>query len=150
VMQLEYVSADNHWELLNPRGADPNAGFTWSAAQTFNGTCDFTKQTYSPEEALPATTGTVTLDLSAGNNFGGTLTGNITLANPSNAQPGQSGAVRLTQDGTGSRTITFGTAWKFSNAVKPSLSTAAGASDLLTYYVVSSTVIIGNLIANYS
>ena len=46
----------------------------------------------------------VTLDLNAGFNFSTTLTGNITLANPTNAKPGQSGVIVLTQDGTGGRT----------------------------------------------
>ncbi len=48
-------------------------------------------------------TGTVTVDLNTGVNFSGILTGNVTLANPTNAKPGQAGLILLTQDATGGR-----------------------------------------------
>lgn len=41
-----------------------------------------------------------------------TLTGNITIANPTYAHPGQELTLVLTQDATGGRTVTFGTAFK--------------------------------------
>ena len=47
---------------------------------------------------------TITLDFRTGNNFSTTLTGNVTIANPSNISAGQSGVLIITQDGTGSRT----------------------------------------------
>ena len=50
-------------------------------------------------------TGSVTLDFSANQNFILTLTGNLTLANPSTEQTGQSGIIVFIQDGTGSRTL---------------------------------------------
>ena len=51
---------------------------------------------------------TITPDLAASNNFSVTLAGNRTLANPTNIVAGQSGSVFITQDGTGSRTLAFG------------------------------------------
>jgi hypothetical protein len=75
-----------------------------------------------------------------------TLTGNLTLANPTNPKVGQTGVIRLVQDGTGSRTITFGTNWKFAGGTAPVLSTAANATDLLFYQVISSTFIFASLI----
>lgn len=123
---------------------------TFTGTHTVSGKASFTGQTVSPEVALPAVTGTVTLDLSTGNNFGGTLTGNITLANPTNVAAGQSGVIRFTQDATGSRTITFGTEWKFQGGVKPPLTTTAAAVDYLTYYVKDSTTIIASLLGNLS
>ena len=87
--------------------------------------------------------GTVTtdqaLDLATANNFSMTLGGNITLDSPSNISAGQCGAVVITQDGTGSRTMTFNTIWKFPSGSIPSLSTAANAIDVLVYYVESAT-----------
>lgn len=152
---FRYNLANTRWELLNPKGPQLGSN-TFSGTQTVTGTlavsgnATFTGQTSSAEVALPATTGTVTIDLSTGNNFGGTLTGNITLANPSNAVSGQSGAIRFTQDGTGSRTIAFGTNWKFQGGVKPTLSTAAAAVDILTYYAKDATTIIGSIVSNVS
>lgn len=83
----------------------------------------------------------VALDLSTGFNFDiGTLTGNITLANPSNAKVGQSGRIRLTQDGTGSRTITYGSWFKGVGGAQ-ALSTAINTVDLIAYFVKDATTI---------
>lgn len=79
-----------------------------------------------------------------------TLTGNLTLNNPSNEKVGQSGAIMLTQDGTGSRTITFGTDWKFPTGTSETLSTAAGSVDILYYTIVSSTLIACSLVKGYA
>jgi hypothetical protein len=85
---------------------------------------------------------TVTLALTASNNFSFTATSNFTLANPSGTiTPGQSGIIAVTQDATGSRVISWGTYWKGAGGVKPTLSTAANAVDLISYYVVSATQI---------
>lgn len=96
-------------------------------------------QTYTAGQAgavapLPATTGTVTLDLAEGNNWEGTLTGHITLANPSTMPVGQSGVIRITQGAT-PYTIAYGSSFVASHGVLPSLTSSAGAVDLLTYYV---------------
>ena len=94
---------------------------------------------------------TVTLDLSTSNNFSiGTLTGNITLANPTNQTAGQSGLIFLTQDGTGGRTITWGTQWLFEAGANPPLSTAANAKDVVSYFVQSSGNIFCTLLRNFS
>jgi hypothetical protein len=68
-----------------------------------------------------------------------TLGGNRTLANGTNEKPGQSGVIRVVQDGTGSRMLAFGTDYEFAGGTAPTLSTAANAQDLLFYYIISST-----------
>lgn len=84
---------------------------------------------------------TVTLDLSTGLNFDiGTLTGGMTLANPSNAKVGQSGRIRIPQDATGSRLITYGS-WFKGVGGPQTLSTAANSVDLLVYFVRDATTI---------
>lgn len=93
---------------------------------------------HASEKALPATTGTVTLDLAAGINFGGTLTGNITLANPSNMSAGQSGVIRIVNDAT-PRTIAYGSYWKAPGGAMPALTAVAGAVDVFGYYVESAS-----------
>lgn len=91
---------------------------------------------------------TLTLDMSAGNNYAVTLTGNATLANPTNLVAGQSGVITITQDGTGSRTLAYGSYWDFSNGTAPTLTTTAGAVDVLAYYVISTTQIAARLISD--
>jgi hypothetical protein len=93
---------------------------------------------------------TITPDFAAANHFSVTLAGNRTLANPTNLVAGQSGAIFITQDGTGSRTLTYGTYWKFAGGTLPTLSTAAGAVDMLVYVVKSSTEVYASLSNNMS
>jgi hypothetical protein len=91
---------------------------------------------------------TLTLDMSAGNNYAVTLTGNATLANPTNLVAGQSGVIKLTQDGTGSRTLAYGSYWDFPAGAAPTLTTTANAVDILVYYVDSTTNITARLIGD--
>jgi len=93
---------------------------------------------------------TITADFAGNNNFTVTLGGNRTLANPSNLTAGQSGVIVINQDGTGNRTLSYGTYWKFAGGTDPTLSTGANDMDVLSYYVVSSTVIVASLGADFS
>ena len=87
-------------------------------------------------------TGNVTLDFSANQNFVLTLTGNVTLANPSTEQVGQSGFIAFIQDGTGSRTVSLGTDYETAGAAGLTLTATASATDLVPYLVVASNRIL--------
>ena len=93
---------------------------------------------------------TITPDFADSNNFSVTIGGNRILANPSNVVAGQSGCIWITQDGTGSRTLAYGSNWDFTSGTPPTLSTAAGAVDCLVYAVQSTTKITATLISNLS
>jgi hypothetical protein len=93
---------------------------------------------------------TITPDFADSNHFSVTLGGNRTLANPTNLVAGQSGCIWITQDGTGSRTLAFGSYWDFTGGTAPTLTTAAAAVDCLVYSVQSSTRITATLITNLS
>ena len=82
---------------------------------------------------------TITPNFALANNFSVTLAGNRTLANPTNLTAGQSGVIVITQDATGSRTLSYGTYWKFAGGTAPTLTTTASAVDVLAYYVESTT-----------
>lgn len=91
---------------------------------------------------------TITPDFSLANNFSVTLGGNRTLANPTNLTAGQHGVIVITQDGTGSRTLAYGSNFKFPNGTAPTLTTTASAVDVLAYYCESSTRITARLIGD--
>lgn len=91
---------------------------------------------------------TITPDFAVANNFSVTLGGNRTLANPTNLTAGQSGIITVTQDATGSRTLAYGSYWKFASGIAPTLTTTASAVDVLAYYVESSTRITARLIGD--
>jgi len=83
-------------------------------------------------------TGSVTIDFSAHQNFVLTLTGNVTLANPSTEAVGQAGVFVFVQDGTGSRTLSLGTDYESPASGGITLSTAANAIDVVPYFVKAS------------
>ncbi len=83
-------------------------------------------------------TGSVTIDFSAHQNFVLTLTGNVTLANPSTESVGQSGVFVFIQDGTGGRTLSLGTDYESPAGAGITLSTAASAVDVVPYFVKAS------------
>ena len=91
---------------------------------------------------------TITPDLDDANNFSVTLGGSRTLANPSNCTAGQSGVITITQDGTGSHTLAYGSYWKFSGGTAPTLTTTGSAVDVLAYYVESATRITATLVTD--
>jgi len=93
---------------------------------------------------------TITPDFSASCNFSVTLGGNRTLANPSNLTAGQSGSIFITQDGTGSRTLAYGSQYDFIGGTAPTLSTAAAAVDRIDYIVRTTGSIHCVFTANYS
>src|SRR5208283_6218399 len=90
-----------------------------------------------PQIFLPVTltdAATIALDASLGSHFTVTLGGNRTLGAPSNARDGMQLRLDVVQDGTGSRTLAYATAYKFgSTYASPTLSTAAGAVDVLYF-----------------
>jgi len=91
---------------------------------------------------------TITPDFAVANNFSVTLGGNRTLANPTNLTAGQHGVIVITQDGTGSRTLAYGSYFKFPAGAAPTLTTTASAVDVLAYYVESTTRITARLIGD--
>lgn len=96
---------------------------------------------------------TVTLDLATGINFKiGALTGALLLANPTNAKSGQSGKIKLPQDATGGRIISYGSNWRFASgkAVSGVLSTAANSIDHLSYFVEDDGTITATLAKAFS
>ena len=93
---------------------------------------------------------TITPDFALANNFSVTLGGNRTLANPTNIVAGQSGAIWITQDGTGSRTLAYGSQWDFEGGTAPTLTTTASARDCVVYAVQSSTQITAVLLKGLS
>jgi hypothetical protein len=83
-------------------------------------------------------TGSVTLDFSTNQNFVLTLTGNVTLANPTTETVGQSGFITFIQDGTGGRTVALGTDYETAGGAGLTLSSTASATDIVPYVVVAS------------
>ena len=79
---------------------------------------------------------TVTFDLDVANTHTVTLGGNRTLA-LSNVDVGQKFIIRLTQDGAGSRTVTWFSTIKWAGGVTPTLTTTANKTDVFGFICTS-------------
>ena len=97
----------------------------------------FTNAVIGKTDTDTSNTGNVTLDFDANQNFVLTLTGAVTLANPSTEKVGQSGFIAFIQDGTGSRAVTLGTDYESAAGAGITLTTTAGATDLVPYVIVA-------------
>jgi hypothetical protein len=76
---------------------------------------------------------TVTWNVKSGTTAQVTLGGSRTLAAPTNLTNGQTYTLHVVQDGTGSRTITWNTVFKWPGGTAPTLSTGAGKRDVFVF-----------------
>mgnify|MGYP003671144781 CR=1 FL=1 len=81
----------------------------------------------------------IATDMALNNFFSVTLGGNRALANPTNIVAGQSGSFFITQDGTGSRTLSYGSYFDFVGGTAPTLTTTASAVDRVDYIARTTT-----------
>lgn len=99
--------------------------------------CIGTKSTFTKQQNFGTTTltdgATINWDLDSNQVAKVTLGGNRTLANPTNMVDGGTYILRVIQDGTGSRTLGYGANYKWPGGTPPTLSTGAGAIDILTF-----------------
>ena len=150
------VSTNLTWTLPSVDGTasqalstDGSGTLSWASFAALATAQTFTAQQRGTISAL--TDGaTITPDFALANNFSVTLGGSRTLANPTNLTAGASGCIWITQDGTGSRTLAYGSNWDFTGGTAPTLTTTAAAVDCLVYSVQSSTKITATLITNLS
>jgi len=99
----------------------------------------WTKNQSVTPTVVSSATGTVTPDASTSNNFDYTITGNLTIANPSNLTAGMVLNFRLKEDATGGRTITLGSKFKWPGGTAPTWITTANAINFFSAYYDSSS-----------
>jgi len=108
----------------------------------------FSKAQIGTPVALTVSANAVAVDLSLGNNFTLTLqaTTSQQLSNPTNVTAGQKGTIYITQNGTPSA-LTFASNWiEAASGSAASVSTTAGAQNMLVYDVFDSTHIYYSLL----
>ena len=95
-------------------------------AQEFTKTQNFNATTLTDEA-------TITWDASANQVTSVTLTNNRTLAAATNQVDGGVYVLSVVQDGTGSRTLSFNSNYKFTQGSAPTLTTGANARDVIVF-----------------
>lgn len=131
-----YLKAAGSWsQIANIKGATGAQGATGNTGNT--GPSGTNAAVFVLTDATSITT-----DASLGNLATVTLGGNRTMANPTNPTSGQKLIYRILQDGTGSRTLTWGAAFRFGVDIpQPTLTTTPNKTDYLAfaYNAASST-----------
>ncbi len=112
-------------------------------AQTFSGAKTFTQTIQTWTTATDAAT--VTFNLALGNLHRVTLGGNRTLA-LSNSAVGQAFIVRLLQDGTGSRTVTWFSTINWAGGSAPTLTTTASKADVFGFVCTATNTFDGFIV----
>jgi hypothetical protein len=119
--------------VQNLQSKTANAAFVIADA----GTVSISKSATAATQTANAS-GSTTLDFATYQNFVLTLTGNVTLANPTTEAVGQSGFIVFIQDGTGSRTVSLGTDYETARGAGLTVSTTASTTDIMPYIVAAS------------
>lgn len=88
---------------------------------------------------LASATNATAVNMATGINFNLPLDEDSEISNPSNAKPGQSGRIRVTDDGTGGWDLTFDTNWKFIGTDPTPITTTASEVHLFAYFVNTTT-----------
>jgi len=118
---------------------------------TVSGKGKFMTGAFAPVVTLADATSVVP-DLNTSNVFAVTLAGNRTLAAPTNTSTniGATGHIFVIQDATGSRTLSYNTAYQFPDGTVPTLTSSAAAVDILFYAVRTTTKVDSILIKNFT
>ncbi len=142
------LTSHNHTGIYEPADAtilkSANIGSTVQAYDVDTAKTDVNQTfTVAQRGAIQAITygATITPDFNY-QNFSCTLTGNVTVANPTNITAGQFGKITLTQDATGGRTTAWGTYFKFAGGTAPTYVTTASSKSSFYYEAASTTEII--------
>ncbi len=106
--------------------------YTQSQADTLLASKQAVGTAYTPGVGLLTDATTIATNAAAGNHFRVTLGGNRTLGNPTNPTDGQKVTWEVIQDGTGNKTLAYGSAFSFGTDLPSiTLSTAASKRDFI-------------------
>jgi len=146
------ANAINANNVVSGTFAQPGSATSYTANQTF-AVANVTNQLASFGSAfqniIRLTDGaTITANLAQSCSFVVTLGGSRTMANATNALAGQSGVIFVQQDGTGSRTLSFGTGWRFPGNTAPTLTTTASAVDMIVFTAWNTSNIAAQAVLN--
>ena len=123
-------SATGNSPTITASGGDTNVGINFTTKGT--GVIKFNNAGYFPEATL--TDGaTITWNVGTSPVAKVTLGGNRTLSAPTNGVTGQFISIAVIQDGTGSRTLTWNSAYVFTGGTAPTLTTTVSKADIFVF-----------------
>ena len=151
IAALEVASPNTTLPAIVARaGSDVSTGISFKSIDnsgntlleiTGDGVAKYTGQAYTELNTISSAS-TITPDWNDGNTQTVELTSaSTTIADPSNIKVGATYMLILKQDGTGSRTVSFGSKYKFSGGTAPTLTTGANKADVITLVAYSANIL---------
>lgn len=119
-------------------------GYSLVAQSSTSHFATFVNPAVSTQTLTDATT--IVWSTNSGNVATVTLGGNRTMAAPTGIRAGGSYILKIVQDGTGSRTLTWNSVFKWPGGTAPGLTTTAAAVDLVTCASADGTNLLCNLL----
>lgn len=137
---LKTDGTDATWQSISATAAQVRTGTTTNQALTPG-------DTYNAlgEVTLTSAAASVAVDMGAMINGYHVLTENTTIANPTNAKPGQTGYIRLQQHASSAKTCAFGSNWKRQGGAL-AIGTTTGGFTFVQYQVITASYILYDLI----
>lgn len=123
-------SATGNRPDISVTGGDTNIGLSITTKGT--GLVLFNDGAFNAEATLTDGS-TISWDVGSSPVAKVTLGGNRTLSAPTNSAAGQFIALTVIQDGTGSRTLSFNSAYEFTGDTAPTLTTTASKADIFVF-----------------
>lgn len=134
--------------------ASPVASYLPTTGGTMTGPLTLTGADLAATPVALTDATTISVNAAAGNNFRVTLGGSRVMGNPASPSDGQRITFEVIQDATGSRTLSWGSAYGFSAAIpQPVLSTTPGDHDFIAFTYSAATALwycVGAVLAQYS
>ena len=139
------TSSDN--ESLNyyvgSRWMNQTTGTEWVCIASSTSTATWVTTTQLPSVHSLTDGATISWNAAAGAVATVTLGGNRTLANPTGLVAGGVYILRVVQDASGSRTLAYGSNFKWPSGIAPVLSTPPAAVDVLTFVSFDGSTLLG-------
>lgn len=137
-IMLQYDSTSSRWRAIGLQASafmqTVLSAASAAAALTALGAASSTNPDYTTQALTWTVGGTTAWDMASGGIATVTAgAGNTTMGAPSNLKKGTY-ILKVTQDGTGSRTITWNSVFKWTAGTPPVLSTAASAIDVISFF----------------
>lgn len=135
----EVVYDGTYWILLNPTTSLTPTTFATAAQFRADAAGSIALSPAAVWDAaavvsLTSSSNQVAWNMATGINFNiNTLGENTTIQNPTNSKGGQSGYLRIIQDATGGRVVSWGSNFLFAGGIAPTNTTTANSSDVFFY-----------------
>lgn len=136
---VDYRWDGSAWGTVSGGATEASASEIWTGSETGKYISPDKLFDAAAPQTLTSSSNVTAVNMNLGINFNLSLDEDSEIANPTNVKAGQSGRIRVTDDGTGGWDLTFDTNWNFIGTDPTPITTVASEVHLFAYYANSSS-----------